>query len=520
MTYRSFILFFASVLFNVPVWAQLGIGEYSPVVGPGGQVAGYRDLHRPEKLTRGAVKNTYVITYSVGSNASDKLKFFVPPGTIVFSANFLTYLSSEEAKGVMRMNRPPVSDLGLVNEIVYPDSPDYKVLINYSAYSVVNSGSIYGGVPPSGMPDFGGAFDETILKNILNKKEVYFYGRGGAGLMPISYGGKEIPKPDVGGYVYGKFQYPGGRLLSMQWFLTVDKDCYDNWYKNAVWDSSGNPVEVVQHTCSGSTGILPDYWQYKPGDNQTPPSTNSKVPSKFALKTTSVDVSKAETHEIKFELDDKLGFERCFGNGVFDVVTARKGDKSYAVGLKFNPRFPLAGPTSVRVICEPSPSAEKSFADIQIMGVGGAAASPVRVDQTTLRELSDGDGNLVLQFGFVQNSETTPNSFDQNKVKSGRFYVEGMVPYADAFGGSYTMLYRLKGEAWGERLFTEADKDLVFRTGVDLTQSSLVEVRVGLKKKDLKCFNAKARLYFDVEGSLYDLGLIYDAEKDFLTWCQ
>jgi hypothetical protein len=126
----------------------------------------------------------------------------------------------------------------------------------------------------SGGGSFGGAFNEKILQNLLGGQEVFFFGDAGAGLMPISYGGALIsPIPSEGAYAYGRFQYPGGVLGATQWTVFVDKDCYQNWYANATWDSSGNPSDTATHTCSGSSGGTTN-----PGGGTTNPGGGTPSP--------------------------------------------------------------------------------------------------------------------------------------------------------------------------------------------------------------------------------------------------
>ena len=155
----------------------------------------------------------------------------------MFTANFLVYLSQMESKGIMRMNAAPTGPALIVSEGM--------------AYAADNSGG------PS-----GGLFNETILENLLNGRQAYFYGASGSGLMSISYGGALItPIPTTGGYVYCNFQYPGGVLGASQWTVYVDVDVYTAWYESASWDNNGNPLESVLHTstsqASSSTPAVP-----------------------------------------------------------------------------------------------------------------------------------------------------------------------------------------------------------------------------------------------------------------------
>lgn len=189
----------------------------------------FKQQNHPDRLlVFQANSNLAYLTYNIGNTAPAKLKFFFPPGTRMFSANYLAYLSNTEAKAIMKMYAPSSASLATVNETV--------------AYSVENSGSANGG-------QYGGAFNETILINLIAGKSVYFFGAAAAGLMPISYGGALLPVIKRGGYVYANFQHPGGVLGSTEWRLTVDMTCYRQWYTNARWDQLNNPDESSIHHC-------------------------------------------------------------------------------------------------------------------------------------------------------------------------------------------------------------------------------------------------------------------------------
>ena len=217
-----------------PLTAPAG---YTAVLGPTGESTGFRTRFNPSQLPVDPANGCYVLGYIAGNNSPERLKFFFPPGTRMFTANFLVYLSQMESKGIMRMNAAPTGPALIVSE------------------GMANSADNSGG--PS-----GGLFNETILENLLNGRQAYFYGSPGAGLMPISYGGALItPTPTSGGYVYCNFQYPGGVLGATQWTVYVDVDVYTAWYESASWDNNGNPLESVMHTStsqsSSSTPTVP-----------------------------------------------------------------------------------------------------------------------------------------------------------------------------------------------------------------------------------------------------------------------
>ncbi|MDD2819503.1 MAG: hypothetical protein PHN51_12005 [Candidatus Nanopelagicales bacterium] len=200
---------------------------YTSVVGPTGQATGFKSLHHPDSVPSGSASATgYVIlSYIAGAGSPERLKFFFPPGTAMFTANFLAYLSPMPAKGVMKFRSAPTTQAFQVTDAM--------------AYASDNSGG----------PQ-GGAYDQTILANILAGRETFFFGNGGAGLMSISYGGTMLPGATQGGYVYCNFQYPGGTLGATQWSVYVDRETYTDWYNSAIWDSSGNPSESADHSAN------------------------------------------------------------------------------------------------------------------------------------------------------------------------------------------------------------------------------------------------------------------------------
>lgn len=207
--------------------AQTPSSGYTSVVGPTGQATGFKSLHHPDSVPSGSASAAgYVIlSYIAGAGSPERLKFFFPPGTAMFTANFLAYLSPMPAKGVMKFRSAPTTQAFQVTDAM--------------AYASDNSGG----------PQ-GGAYDQTVLANILAGRETFFFGNGGAGLMSISYGGTMLPASTQGGYVYCNFQYPGGTLGATQWSVYVDRETYTDWYNSAIWDSSGNPSESADHTAN------------------------------------------------------------------------------------------------------------------------------------------------------------------------------------------------------------------------------------------------------------------------------
>lgn len=232
MMVRFFTVVLVALL-TTTIHAQVPKASYQPLVGDG-QFSNFKELQTPSKLVKGGAVDTLQLNGYVFSDgqSNEYMKFFVPPGTVGFTARYAAYKTFETGQAVARLNTPPTTNPALVTQEM--------------AYSAANAG---GG-------QFGGEFNEVVLKNFLTpNKEVYFYGPSESGGMAISYGGEYLtPAPTSGGYLYVWFKHPGGRALSATFTFTVNKACYENWYANAKWDTSNNPDENATHTCSGSTG--------------------------------------------------------------------------------------------------------------------------------------------------------------------------------------------------------------------------------------------------------------------------
>ena len=238
-----------SALLLTVVWplafAQTVTNDYQTIVGPNNFATSFKLFNDPHRtvdeplnnlyrMQDGSFPNTLVVRLRVDGTTNTKLKFFFPPGTVRFSGSFLLANRSDiPALGIMRMLAPPVTSLS-------------QVTLD-KAFTVDNAGGD------------GNEFGVKILTNLYTpNKEVYFYGLAGGGGLPISFGAPPIePIPRTGGYVYGHFQYPSGRLATGNLALVVDKDCYTNWYNNAKWDAAGNPLETVSHSCASSAPNIP-----------------------------------------------------------------------------------------------------------------------------------------------------------------------------------------------------------------------------------------------------------------------
>ena len=226
-------------------FAQTATNGYQSVVGPNNLMTSFKLVNDPHRTVADVDKNLYPLQVDGSTNTlqirlrvdgatNTKLKLFFPPGTRSIGGSFL--LANRDgipALGIMRMHLPPSTSLS-------------QVTLD-KAFSIDNAGGD------------GNEFGVKILTNLYTtNKEVYFYGLAGGGGLPIAYGGYYLePIPRTGGWVYGHFQYPSGRLATGNFGISVDRDCYINWYNNARWDSNGNPLETVSHSCNSSTPTLP-----------------------------------------------------------------------------------------------------------------------------------------------------------------------------------------------------------------------------------------------------------------------
>lgn len=204
--------------------------SYSALVG-GGYLK-YKDIYNPDN---GFVRDSdgLVLGTFHSDRQIDKIKIFIPPGTKKFIANFLNYLSPEEAKASASFGR----------------IPRYTVA-EVTAQTAVRE-------------------TQNTLKNLIDKKELRFYSPGGSGLLSISkpyeFDTFQVYK---GGYIYlNVLSIPGGIVKSLQTRISVDEVCYREWFANPDnWDSAtGNPKEGIDHTCPSiktpDIAISPSIWQ-------------------------------------------------------------------------------------------------------------------------------------------------------------------------------------------------------------------------------------------------------------------
>ena len=453
--------------------AQNAVTDYLPIVGPGAQSFGFKDLNRPDLLPVGSVPNTLQVSYIAGSSSPDRLKFFLPPGSVMFTANFLTYLSPTEAKGVMRFKSPPTTQAFQVTRDM--------------AFAPSNSG---GG-------SFGGAFNEKILQNLLGGQEVFFYGDAGAGLMPISYGGALIsPVPSEGGYAYGRFQYPGGVLGATQWTVFVDKNCYQNWYANATWDSSGNPSDTATHTCSGSSGGTTN-----PGGETTNPGTTL---TGITLSVSSLSVGSSANSAIISPLPVTAILPTCSavpsGWLLNDALESVKNPNTSVWKLS-SAASTMTAPTTVTFDC------------------GGKTAqltvNPAGFDPTWSKQITEDPVSKNVNISLTLRRSTA-------EIQAGGavdYWVAASVP-ANAFFSATDLWFFLAKEVSSNSLawmpFTTLDFGAVaFSRSVVLTkETDQIDIPLGFKQADLKPFKVKVHFgYKSGSGDFRSLGVIWDTTQ-------
>lgn len=147
--------------------------------------------------------------------ALERFKIFLPPGTRSLGMTYTSYRSEQPGQMSMRFKAAP----------------------QIEARQVVSSS----------MNDTREALAE------LNKgRELTFYSPGNSGVISGPTAPNVPVRVDSGGYVYVNVSHPGGSAISVGFHVEVDQSCYSNWFANARWDTNGNPLEGVSHTCSGS----------------------------------------------------------------------------------------------------------------------------------------------------------------------------------------------------------------------------------------------------------------------------
>lgn len=193
--------------------------------------------------------------------ALERFKIFLPPGTRSLGMTYTSYRSEQPGQMSMRFKAAP----------------------QIEALQVVSSS----------MNDTREALAE------LNKgRELTFYSPGNSGVISGPTAPNVPVRVDSGGFVYVNVSHPGGSAISVGFHVEVDQSCYSNWFANARWDSNGNPLEGVSHTCSGSGagggGTVPTD-PPAPIPPITPPTPQ---PARFTLETSTPNVLRGQ--QLKF----------------------------------------------------------------------------------------------------------------------------------------------------------------------------------------------------------------------------
>lgn len=199
--------------------------EYRPVVGINNTDSNFRNTKAPAKLVDASFGTPYKVKrldYEVFDDETGKLKFFLPPGTVAFNANLYYFYVQEEGKVILRLGEVPVTQLSEVTSA-----------------------------------NAGGPIDERVLLGLIAGREVTNYSPGlPANSLPLSSPNNPVDSMQIGGWVYGRYQYPGGRLQRGLLQVYVKVDDYEKWFNNpnTKWDAKGNPDENSVH----SVGIPPE----------------------------------------------------------------------------------------------------------------------------------------------------------------------------------------------------------------------------------------------------------------------
>ncbi|NUN59548.1 MAG: hypothetical protein HUU13_00310 [Burkholderiaceae bacterium] len=198
--------------------AQSG-SEYTPLVAAGGYT-GFKAENVPGGTAVVGVAGVATIRTKHDGLALQKVKLFVPPGAMRLGISLTTYAVDQDARAAAKFGTPPASS--------YEDV----------------------------LPETAVSDTRPSLKRLLAGDELKFYSPARSGvLMMANSENTDTFVGSAGGYIYfNLLSIPGNQILSISTRLEVNESCYSNWYANASWDQSGNPVEGASHTCSGSTG--------------------------------------------------------------------------------------------------------------------------------------------------------------------------------------------------------------------------------------------------------------------------
>ncbi len=199
---------------------------YRAVVGKNNTAVNFKSEQHPAKVTVaqiGTPYQLYRLDYEIVDDESGQWKFFLPPGTVAFNANLYYFLAAQEGKSILSVYRPTDLPLSYVNQT------------NANRY-----------------------IDERLLDDLLAGVDATFYCTGApANSMLISSPNNVIEPISIGEYIYGKHQYPGGRLQRGLIQVFVKAEDYEKWFYNAVWDSYGNPDENAVQAIGSAPVVHP-----------------------------------------------------------------------------------------------------------------------------------------------------------------------------------------------------------------------------------------------------------------------
>lgn len=203
--------------------------NYAPLVGTNGAFKGFKEIYNPSNLPKVDLDPSFAPgekCYQLSTRhwpevlrtwASPRYRIFIPPGTKTFFMTALTYYDSTTVQALtMKLNAPPTATY----EYVLANDPS-------------------------------SALGRTALENLFAGAEVHGYVGLNANVMP-GFPGKGTGtdnsvrytyKTPKGGWLYiNHLRIIGGVSMLMNTAACVDITDYENWYRNARWDSDGNPL--------------------------------------------------------------------------------------------------------------------------------------------------------------------------------------------------------------------------------------------------------------------------------------
>lgn len=204
--------------------------HYLPIVAQQGLMTGFRNLQQPQNLPTMRIDGVIlkVLDYEAISNLQGtigQLKFFLPPGTMAYDANFYHYLAYQDGKGATKLYSPPTININAITPSM--------------AFDIDN-------IP-------GGSDYSKVFNKLSGGGEVLYYTRGAPANFLVVSSPSSLGAPlTIGGYVYTNFQHPGDQFQRSLWKVYVKADCYEKWFNSpsTKWDANGNPSEGFAHSCN------------------------------------------------------------------------------------------------------------------------------------------------------------------------------------------------------------------------------------------------------------------------------